>query len=73
MEILEAADGRLIRIEVKFGLPVRTEDLAHIRHLKQAVGTAALPGSSCTPIKQTLPFGDRLRAVPLEALRRLAP
>lgn len=71
--ILETADGRVVGIEVKAGATVRNEDLAGLRHLAQRLGSRFVAGYVLYTGQQTLPFGDRLRAVPIEALWTVAP
>jgi predicted AAA+ superfamily ATPase len=67
---LEAADGRVVGIEVKAGATVRSEDLAGLRHLADRLGARFVAGYVLYTGQQTLPFGDRLRALPLDALWR---
>ncbi len=71
--VLEAADGRVVGIEVKAGATVRTEDLAGLRHLADRVGSRFVAGYVLYTGAQTLPFGDRLRALPIDALWRAEP
>lgn len=71
--VLETPDGRVIGIEVKAGATVRAEDLAGLRHLAKQVGDRFVAGYVLYTGQQTLPFGDRLRALPMDALWRLAP
>ncbi len=71
--VLETADGRVVGIEVKAGATVRAEDLAGLRHLAERLGDRFVAGYVLYAGQQTLPFGDRLRAVPLDALWRLSP
>lgn len=71
--VLETADGRVVGIEVKAGATVRTEDLAGLRHLGQRLGDRFIAGYVLYTGQQTLPFGDRLRAVPIDALWRTSP
>jgi predicted AAA+ superfamily ATPase len=66
--VLEAADGRIIGIEVKAASAVRSEDLAGLRHLAGRVGDRFLAGYVLYTGQQTLPFGDKIRALPIEAL-----
>lgn len=66
--VLETPDGRVIAIEVKAGATVRTEDLAGLRHLAQRAGQRLVAGYVLYTGQQTLPFGDRLRALPIDAL-----
>jgi predicted AAA+ superfamily ATPase len=71
--VLESADGRIVGIEVKAGATVRTEDLAGLRHLASRLGSRFVAGYVLYTGGQTLPFGDRLRALPIDALWRAAP
>jgi uncharacterized protein len=71
--ILEAPDGRIIAIEVKAGATVRAEDLAGLRHLAQRLGSRFVAGYVLYTGQQTLPFGDRLRAIPIDALWHAEP
>ena len=71
--VLEAPDGRIIAIEVKAGATIRAEDLAGLRHLAQRLGTRFIAGYVLYTGQQTLPFGDRLRAIPIDALWHSAP
>lgn len=66
--VLEAADGRVAAVEVKAGSTVRGDDLAGLRHLRERLGDRFVVGVVLYTGQQTLPFGDRLRAVPLDAL-----
>jgi predicted AAA+ superfamily ATPase len=70
--VLEAADGRLVGIEVKAGATVRAEDFNGLRHLAR-VSDRFVAGYVLYTGQQTLPFGDRIRALPMDALWRLAP
>jgi predicted AAA+ superfamily ATPase len=71
--VLESPDGRVVAIEVKAGATVRTKDLAGLRHLAQRLGTRFVAGFVLYTGQQTLPFGDRLRALPIDALWQTAP
>lgn len=71
--VIETPDGRLIGIEVKAGSTVRTEDLAGLRNLATHLGDRFIAGIVLYTGQQTLPFGDKLRAVPLDALWKLRP
>jgi predicted AAA+ superfamily ATPase len=71
--VLESADGRVVAVEVKAGATVRSEDLAGLRHLARRLGDRFVAGYVLYTGPQTLPFGDRLRALPIEALWRCAP
>ncbi|HKS51601.1 MAG TPA: ATP-binding protein [Pseudonocardiaceae bacterium] len=71
--VLEATDGRVVGIEVKAGATVRNEDLAGLRHLANRLGSRFVAGYVLYTGGQTLPFGDRLRALPIDVLWRAAP
>ncbi len=71
--LLETPDGRVVGIEVKAGATVRGEDLAGLRHLANLLGPRFVAGYVLYTGQQTLPFGDRLSALPLDALWNLAP
>lgn len=71
--VLETPDGRVVAIEVKAGATVRSEDLSGLRHLRQRLGGRMVAGYVLYTGQQTLPFGDRLRALPIDALWTLTP
>lgn len=71
--VLETPDGRVVAIEVKAGATIRAEDLAGLRHLAQRLGSRFVAGYILYTGQQTLPFGDRLRALPVDALWQCAP
>lgn len=50
---------------------VHAEDLAGLRHLAERLGLVT--GYVLCTGQQTLPFGDRLRALPIDALWHTAP
>jgi hypothetical protein len=47
---------------------VRSEDLAGLRHLSHRLGPRLMAGYVLYTGQQTLPFGDGLRAIPIDAL-----
>ncbi len=63
--VLESADGRVLAIEVKAGATVRADDLAGLRHLANRLGPRLVAGYVLYAGQQTLPFGGRLRALPI--------
>jgi uncharacterized protein len=71
--VIETPDGRVIGVEVKAGATVRPEDLSGLRSLAGALGGRFVAGFVLYTGPQTLPFGDKIRAVPLDALWRVAP
>ena len=52
---------------------MRTEDLSGLRGLASALGERFVAGYVLYTGQQTLPFGEKIRAVPLDALWRLEP
>ena len=71
--ILQTPDGRVLAIEVKAGATVHTQDLAGLRHLAHRLGRRLVAGYVLYTGQQTLPFGDRLRALPIDALWHATP
>jgi uncharacterized protein len=71
--VIETPDGRLIDVEVKAGATIHTEDLAGLRHLAKLAGDRFVAGYVLYTGQQTLPFGERIRAVPMDALWRIGP
>jgi uncharacterized protein len=71
--VLENRQGQVVAIEVKAGATVRGEDFAGIRHLADRIGEDLLVGIVLYTGPQTLPFGPRLRAMPITALWQAAP
>ena len=63
----------MIAIEVKAGATVRSEALAGLRHLVQRLGSRLVAGYVLYTGQQTLPFGDRLHALPIDALWNSEP
>lgn len=68
--VLEDRRRRVIAIEVKAASTVRTEDFRGIRHLAERLGDDLVVGIVLYAGAQTLPFGNRLRAIPISALWR---
>lgn len=71
--VIETPDGRVVGVEVKSGATVRSEDLVGLRNLESQVGDRFIAGYVLYTGQQTLPFGEKLRAVPLDALWELNP
>jgi predicted AAA+ superfamily ATPase len=71
--VVEAADGRIIGIEVKAGATVRAEDTAGLRHLADRLGDRFVAGYLLYTGQQALPFGDRLKLLPIDNLWRTQP
>lgn len=71
--VLENRRGQVVGIEVKASSTVRGEDFRGLRHLAERLGKDLVVGVVLYTGGQTLPFGDRMRAVPLSALWASAP
>jgi predicted AAA+ superfamily ATPase len=71
--VIETPDGRVIGIEVKSGATVRTDDLGGLRNLARVLGDRFIAGYVLYTGQQTLPFGEKIRAIPMDALWRLVP
>jgi len=71
--VIETPDGRVIAVEVKAGATVRTEDLAGLRNLASHLGDKFVAGYVLYTGQQTLSYGGRIKALPMDALWLLAP
>jgi predicted AAA+ superfamily ATPase len=71
--VIETPDGRVIAVEVKIGATVRTEDLAGLRNLAGHLGDKFTVGFVLYTGQQTLSYGDKIKALPMDALWLLAP
>ncbi len=66
--VLEHAAGEVVAVEVKAAETVRGEDFRAIRLLERRLGDRFLAGIVLYAGEQALPFGERLRALPISAL-----
>jgi uncharacterized protein len=66
--ILESRQGNVVGIEVKASSTVTAGDFRGLRHLAERTGPDFIAGIVFYTGTQTLPFGPRLRAVPVSAL-----
>lgn len=66
--VLERASGEIVAIEVKAAETVRAEDFRGIRRLADRTGDRFVAGYVLYAGGQSLPFGSRLRALPISAL-----
>ncbi|MFC6083177.1 ATP-binding protein [Sphaerisporangium aureirubrum] len=71
--ILETRQGKVAGIEVKASSTVRPDDFRGLRHVADRVGDDFVAGVVLYTGTQTLPFGDRMRAVPISALWQTEP
>lgn len=66
--VLEDRLGRLVGVEVKASATIRPSDFSGLRALAQAGGSSFHRGVVLYPGSETLPFGERLFALPLSVL-----
>ncbi len=66
--VLEARDGRLVALEVKTGRTPRPEWFRWLARMRDAVGEPFSAGVVLYGGTETLPFGERLMAMPISAL-----
>ena len=66
--VLEDTEGRLVGVEVKASATATAADFRGLRTLAQAAGPRFAAGLLLHDGEQTLPFGDRLWAMPIERL-----
>ncbi len=71
--VIESPDGRVIAIEVKAGATIHTEDLAGLRNLAGHLGDKFAAGYVLYTGQQTLSYGGRIKALPMDALWLMAP
>ncbi|HSV64987.1 MAG TPA: DUF4143 domain-containing protein [Mycobacteriales bacterium] len=69
--VLEDRRGRVVAIEVKASSTVRAEDFRGLRHLADRLGDDFVVGIVLYTGTQTLPFGPRMRAMPVASLWEL--
>ena len=66
--VIESPDGKLIGLEVKAAASVTSSDFGGLRKLAEASGKRFAAGFVLYDHTQTVPFGDRLFAVPISSL-----
>ncbi|MEV4277791.1 ATP-binding protein [Actinoplanes xinjiangensis] len=66
--ILENRQRQVVAIEVKAASTVRSDDFAGLRRIADRLGDDLIAGIVLYTGTSTLPFGDRMRAVPISAL-----
>ena len=71
--VLEDRRGRVVALEVKASATVRGEDFAGLRHLQARLGEDFLVGIVLYTGPETLPFGPRMRAMPISAIWEACP
>ncbi|MFF3666978.1 ATP-binding protein [Microtetraspora malaysiensis] len=70
--VLENRQGKVVGVEVKASSTVRSEDFKGLRHLADRLGDDFVAGVVLYTGTQTLPFGPKLRAMPVGALWEVA-
>jgi uncharacterized protein len=68
--IVERPSGEIAGVEVKASATVRAEDFRGLVHLRERLGERLRAGIVLYAGERTLPFGERLWALPLQALWR---
>jgi predicted AAA+ superfamily ATPase len=71
--VLETADCRVIGVEVKAGATIRSEDLTGLRNLAGLLGDKFVAGYVLYTGQQTLSYGGKIKALPMDALWLLSP
>jgi len=66
--VLQNRRGQVVGVEVKAAASVANRDFSGLRHLQRHLGDSFLAGVVLYLGPQSLPFGPRLRAMPLSAL-----
>ena len=72
VDLVLEAGGRLVGIEVKSGTSVTVDDFKGLKALAVDAGKRWVRGILLYSGSELLPFGDRLFAMPISALWRLA-
>lgn len=66
--VLEDRSGRVVAIEIKSGATIRAGDLRGLNRFSAVAGEKLLARLVLCTTRQTVPLGDRMWAVPIEAL-----
>ncbi len=66
--IVERPSGEIVGVEVKASATATPRDFAGLTHLREQIGDRLAAGIVLYTGERTLPFGDNLWAVPLQAL-----
>jgi hypothetical protein len=66
--IAERPSGEIIAVKVKASATVRPQDFRGLRHLRERIGGRLRSGVVLYTGERTLPFGENLWALPLQAL-----
>lgn len=71
--ILEDRRNQVVAIDVKAASTVRAEDFRGLNHLAERLGDDLIAGLVLYTGQQTLPFGPKMRAIPVNAIWETAP
>jgi uncharacterized protein len=71
--VLESRPGQVVGVEVKAASTVGPDDFRGLRHLASRVGDDFVAGIVLYTGQQTLPFGPKLRAMPVASLWEVEP
>jgi uncharacterized protein len=71
--VLERHSGEVVGVEVKAGSTPNAADFAGLRYLRDSLGARFKAGALIYTGSRTLPFGDRLAAVPVSGLWQPTP
>ena len=66
--VLERRDGSVVGVEVKTAASASPADFRGLRHLRDKLGAGFKAGVLLYTGESSVPFGDRLAAVPLSSL-----
>jgi predicted AAA+ superfamily ATPase len=69
--VLEAADGRIVGVEVKSHQTAKPEWFRWLSQMRDVLGDKFMAGIALYAGSAVLPFGDRLLAAPISALWEL--
>lgn len=66
--VLENARGDVVAFEIKAGSTVRADDFSGLRHLEERLGDKFLVGAVLHTGSDTVPFGPKMRAMPISSI-----
>lgn len=66
--VLQNLRGQVVGIEVKAGMTIRSDDFAGLRHLASRLGDDFVAGYVLNLGDQSLPFGSKMRSLPVSAI-----
>lgn len=66
--VLEGPRNQVVAFEIKAGDTIRSDDFRGLRHLEQRLGDDFLLGVVLHTGDKTLPFGPKMRAIPIAAI-----